>query len=324
MTTLLQMLQYGPTPSEAMPKANVEIRWKGMRQYPGADWEKYGAPAHTAEAPHGPTWPAVVHGYVAPPVTGYYGPADGGGAPVGTPMTSRAPTLSWYGVGRERPLDLRRGGWDAAQTQQKPWHGDPDVLSSARAVTVTGGSLPRNAVAPRAWSHIAAAQAGQMPPTMEQSYAGVAVADRLSVGAFRTATGNYKVDHGDRGTLVIQSFGIGLLAKVGWIRDLWASKLVQAGAQVDNVYGDGLNKFVVKWSIPTAATGMRQDPITIGLAIIAIIIVLGLSIWLVSKLSLFVEKAGTAAPKLGEGVLLTGLGIAAVLLVSGMAKRQTI
>ena len=322
MPDLLQLLQrQAPQAGDIqgkIPLANVDIRWRGMRQdfdTPGAYWRDYGPLRHSgSHNPRGPTDPAVVQGFKPYPLSSVY---KGETPAYGTPQNLEAPR-PFTDVPQHRGLDLSPSRLD--------YHtGGPDVQSTLLTTASTGSSLPRHAVPPRAWNPhmerigaLGMATAYQTPPTMSQ-YPGTRVADNLTPEEFKVL--GLTASPGDKGTLVVSFTGAGLLAEVPWIRDLWADRFLQDGLQVENIDRAGLNDFIVHWKAHIT-TGMSAGPLLVGVVILAILLVLG---WLAPRLTMFVERStagvGTGIQGIGVGIGIAALGLA---ILARSSKRGLI
>ena len=312
--SLFQHLQpYASDSPERIPKANVDIRWPGMSQdfqylvdTPGKDWEEYGRRRRGGSSnPRGPTDPQIVYGFRPYPLSAVY---DGSTiAPVGTPQNLQAPR-PFTEVSPNPPLDLKDLRWN--------YHADsPDAQSPNLAVGSTGSSLPRLATSPSAWNpHYERMGALGTVTTYQfmQEYPGVQVADEVTPEEFKSVP---NVNPGDKGTIIVHGWGLGLLGKVPRIRDFWADRFLAAGLQATSISGSGFSDFVVRWE--AQPQGMAVGPIAIGVVVVAILLVLS---WLGPRLSMFLERAAESG---GGFIGITGLAIAVAAIGLAIFARSS-
>lgn len=149
------------------------------------------------------------------------------------------------------------------------------------------------------------------PPTMSQSNTTI-VGD--SVDDFRRKLEGVSISPGDKGTIEIDGFGLGLAAKVGWIRDLWFSRFATGGMKVVSVNGSGANHVTVKWEVPKNGASMGAGPLLIAGVIIAVLLALG---WAVRQISMTIERFSSVGGGFG------GIALAALVAVAaiGLGKK---
>lgn len=113
-----------------------------------------------------------------------------------------------------------------------------------------------------------------------------------SVAEFQSNVQNagFSLHSGDAGQVVIEGFGAGALALVPGVRTAFADGFLQEGMILAGITGDGFNRLVVHWEIPTPAASMYRGPaaliivapIVIGGVIIAVLLAFSLTLWFIN------------------------------------------
>lgn len=116
---------------------------------------------------------------------------------------------------------------------------------------------------------------------------------------------------GSKGRVVIQGTGIGLLADLAGMEQLWQRKMPSEIKIVD-VYGNGLSEAVVNWEVmPTMGQGITLS-IGVGPFIIAIGVALMALGWAIHKIIVWLDSLGGGGfpfvPLLIIGALVIGAG----------------
>ena len=159
----------------------------------------------------------------------------------------------------------------------------------------------------------------------------VIVARASSAEELRTLTPNVaEIPDGARGRVVIEGPFIGPLADLAFAEQFWGDRLAPPGAEVIDVFGDGLNKAVIEYRIPeggTAAQGFaRQAFVITALVFLAAIAGAALAIgWAITRITVlfFGEKGSDGGVTGGFRMAAVAGVLAGLFLLAGGIKKKS-
>ena len=159
----------------------------------------------------------------------------------------------------------------------------------------------------------------------------IIVARASSAEELRTLTPNVaEIPDGVRGRVIIDGPFIGPLADLVFAEQLWGDHLAPAGANVTDVFGDGLNRAVVEYQVPaagTAAQGFARAGLVItALVLLAAVAGAALAIgWAIRQITvLFFGEEGSDGGVSGGFRMAAVAGIlAGLFLLAGTIKKKS-
>ena len=160
----------------------------------------------------------------------------------------------------------------------------------------------------------------------------IIVARASSAAELRTITPNVAtIPEGVRGRVIIEGPFIGPLADLAFAEITWGNAFAPTGAEVIDVFGDGLNKAVIEYRIPvggSAAQGFARQGLIVTatvllVSIAAAAIAIGWAIRQITVLFFGAEDGASAVTGVFRLAAVAGLIGGAILLTASVKNTRS-
>lgn len=134
------------------------------------------------------------------------------------------------------------------------------------------------------------------------------------------------IPEGSFGRVVLSGIGIGPLADVAGAEQLFAPFFTPEGAQVADVYGEGLNTAIVEWFVPVTQAQGSFAPARIPVLAIGLILAIGGAAaatgWFISSITVLLDQLGPAGKAAFNAIAIAGAVLVVVGVINLLGSRS--